>query len=78
VTCTHNLLGYANDVKLLVENINIIEKNTEALLYASKEAGLEVNAEKKYKAKSRHQTTRQYHYANNKSFENHNFIHVKI
>jgi hypothetical protein len=59
VNCTCNILGYANDVKLLVENINIIEKNTEALLYSSKEAGLKVNEEKKYKAKSRHVTRQQ-------------------
>jgi hypothetical protein len=42
------------------ENIDIIKKNTEALLYASKEVGLEVNPKKtKYMLVSRSQMTRQ-------------------
>jgi hypothetical protein len=43
---THQLLVYANDIKLLGENINIIKKITETLTDASKKVGLEVNAEK--------------------------------
>lgn len=43
---THQLLVYADDVTLLVKNINTVKRNTDVLLDASKDVGLEVSAEK--------------------------------
>jgi hypothetical protein len=43
---THQLLAYVDDVNLLGDNIDTINKNTETLIDASKEVGLEVNVEK--------------------------------
>jgi hypothetical protein len=42
----HQLLAYADDLNLLGDNINTINKNTETLIDASKEVGLKVNVEK--------------------------------
>ena len=42
----YQLLVYADGVNLLCKNIHSIQKNTEPLLFASKEDGLEANAEK--------------------------------
>jgi hypothetical protein len=55
---THQLLAYADDVNLLGDNIDTIEKNTETLINASKEVRLEINVEEtKYMLLSRHQNT---------------------
>jgi hypothetical protein len=43
---TSKFLAYTDDVKLLGDYIDTIQKNTEHLINASKEAGLEINIEK--------------------------------
>jgi hypothetical protein len=43
---THKLLVYADYVNLLGRSIHTIKKKAEAIVVASKEFGLEVNAEK--------------------------------
>jgi hypothetical protein len=43
---THQLLAYTDDVNLLGDDIDTINKNTETLINASKEVGIEVNVEK--------------------------------
>jgi hypothetical protein len=43
---THQLLAYSDYVSIVGENMDTIQKNTKALLDASKEVGLEVNPEK--------------------------------
>jgi hypothetical protein len=51
---THQLLAYADNVNVMGENIDTIQKNTKALLDANKEVGLEVNLVKtKYMLMSR-------------------------
>jgi hypothetical protein len=65
-------LAYADDVNEVGDNIDTIQKNTEALLDASKEVGLEVNPEKtKYMLMSRSQKAEQKHSIDiaNRSFE---------
>jgi hypothetical protein len=42
----HKVLAYADDVNIGAENIDTIQKSTEALLDANKEIGLEVNPDK--------------------------------
>jgi hypothetical protein len=43
---THQLLAYANDVNIVGEIIDTTQRNTKALLDASKEVGLKMNPEK--------------------------------
>jgi hypothetical protein len=53
---THQLLAYAHDVNVLGGSVHTIKENAEALVVATKETGLEVNADKtKYMIMSRDQ-----------------------
>ena len=53
---TLQLLAYANDVNILGGSVHTINENAEALVVASKETGLEVNADKtRYMVMSRDQ-----------------------
>ena len=50
----HQLLAYADDVNILGRSAHTVKENAEALLVATKEIGLEVNADKtKYMVMSR-------------------------
>ena len=51
---THQLLAYANDVNILGGSVHTVKENAEALVVATKETGLEENADKtKYMVMSR-------------------------
>jgi hypothetical protein len=57
---THQLLVYADNVNLLDDSINTVKENTETPLEASRDVGLEINAEKtKYMIMSCHQNSGQ-------------------
>jgi hypothetical protein len=69
----HQLLVYADDDILLVDNINTIKRNREALIDSNKEVSLEVGmGETKYMLMSCHQNAGQNHslITNDRSFEN--------
>jgi hypothetical protein len=57
---THQLLAYADDMDLLEDDIDTINRNIETLIDVSKEVDLEVNEEKtKYMLVSRDQNADQ-------------------
>ena len=65
-------MAYADDVNVLGGSVHTVKENTEALLVASKETGLEVNADKtRYMVMSRDQNAGRSHNTkiDNSSFE---------
>ena len=69
---THQFLVYGDNVNILGRNVHTVKKNAEAVVVASKEIGLEVNADKTtYKVMSRDQDAGRSHSMkfNNSSFE---------
>ena len=59
---THQLLAYADDVSILRGSVHTVKGNAEALVVATKEIGLEVNADKtKYMIMSRDQNAGRSH-----------------
>jgi hypothetical protein len=69
---TYELVVYANDIYILGGSVHTRKENTETLVVASKEIGLEVNDDKtKYTVMSRDQNAGQSHVIkkDNSSFE---------
>jgi len=67
---THQLLAYADDVIILGESVHTVKENAEALVVATKEIGLEVNANKtKYMIMSRDQNAGRSHSKKTDSIE---------
>ena len=59
---THQLLAYADDGNILGGSVHTVKENAEALVVATKEIGLEVNADKtKYMIMSRDQNAGRSH-----------------
>jgi hypothetical protein len=57
---THQLLFYADNLNLLVDNIDTIKRNTQTVIDGTKEVGLEVSTEKtKYMLLFHHQNAGQ-------------------
>jgi hypothetical protein len=55
----HRLSAYADNINSVAENMHTIKTNTEVLLHASKEDGLEMNPDKtEYMLMSRYQKAR--------------------
>ena len=53
---THQLMAYADDLNILGGSVDTVKKNAEALVAATREIGLEANADKtKYMVTSRDQ-----------------------
>jgi len=72
---THQLLVYAGDVNMLRGGVHTIKKNAETLVVATREIGLEVNADKiKYTVLSRDQNAGRSH---NKKTDNCSFERVE-
>ena len=62
VNGTHQLLAYANEVNILGGSIHTLKENTEALVAATREIGLEVSADKtEYMVMSRDQNAGRIH-----------------
>jgi len=59
---THQRLAYANDVNILGGSIHVLKENADTLVAATREIGLEVNADKtKYMVMSREENAGRIH-----------------
>jgi len=75
----HQRLVYVDDVNILGGSVHIIKRNTEALVFASKDTGQDVNADKtKYIVMSRDKNARKNHNikTDNISFERSGIVKI--